>query len=216
VNRRTLFSAAGLAVVSAAGYGIDVWEHNRPPFEIADIQPVAVVEPLEVSAENRIHYLQQGGPELVGGEGHMMLRGKVSWKVPAGASPDWHEDGWFEIIVLDKRSNLKPPTITAISASGLDVASGGDGVLNRVAERYSWLRGAGDIKLDDNNWRSGGDALSTSPAAGSVTFLAQFPQVPDEERQFLASAPIAQSDILVALVFIGPDRQVYWAARLYG
>jgi hypothetical protein len=96
------------------------------------------------------------------------------------------------------------------------VDTGSDGVLNRVAEEYSWLRGAGDIRVSRNNWRSGGDTLATAPAAGSVKFLAHFPRIEGEERRFLASAPIAQSDILIALVFIGSDRQVYWAARLYG
>ncbi len=65
VNRRTALVAGSLALVIAAGYGIYDWWHNRPPFEAADIQPVAIVEPLEDSAHNRIHYLEPGGPELV-------------------------------------------------------------------------------------------------------------------------------------------------------
>ena len=30
------------------------------------------------------------------------------------------------------------------------------------------------------------------------------------------AAPVALSDLLVGLVYIGPDRQVFWAQRLYG
>ncbi|MBV1851981.1 hypothetical protein [Catellatospora tritici] len=216
VNRRTAIFAAGLAVVIAAGYGIYVWQHNRPPFEAVDIHPVAVVEPLEDSAKDRVHYLQPGGPELVGGEGHQMLRGEVTWKVLPGLSSNWHEDGWFEIVIVDKRSNLKPSYVVGTSASGLNVVSGDDGVLIRVAEKYPWLRGAGGVKVGENRWHAGGLTLATAPAAGSVQFLAHFPQIEGEERRYLASAPIAQSDILIALVFIGSDRQVYWAERLYG
>ncbi|WP_144118421.1 hypothetical protein [Catellatospora sichuanensis] len=145
-----------------------------------------------------------------------MLRGEVTWKVLPGLSSDWDEDGWFEIVILDKRSELKPSYVVGTSASGLDVSPGGAGVLVRVAEKYSWLRGAGGTKVGENTWRSNGYTLATAPAAGSVKFLAHFPQIKAEERRSVASAPIAQSDIVIALVFIGSDRQVYWAARLYG
>lgn len=207
-----------MAIVGGiAGYGIYARLHNRPHFEIADIQPVAVVESLEDSAEGRYHHVQPGDPMgLLGGEGHQMLHGEISWRVPPGLNPKWNEGGWFEIVILDNRSHLKPGYVMGVSASGENVVSGGDGVLNKVAEQYPWLRGAGDIKIGEHEWREGGLTLATATTAGSVRFLADFAPIEGDDLRFLASAPIRLSDILIALIYIGPDRQVFWAARLYG
>ncbi|MFC7758962.1 hypothetical protein ACFQY4_13935 [Catellatospora bangladeshensis] len=58
----------------------------------------------------------------------------------------------------------------------------------------------------------------TSPAGGPITFVATFPAQRRETPQppTYATAPVNRDDLLVALVFIGPDRQVYWAQRLFG
>ena len=32
----------------------------------------------------------------------------------------------------------------------------------------------------------------------------------------MATAPVTMSDLLLGLVFVGPDRQVFWAQRLVG
>jgi hypothetical protein len=88
----------------------------------------------------------------------------------------------------------------------------------RRRSRRSHRDRAGDVRVDADAWRSAGITASIPPAAAQVTFIAAFPRLEhdDPEIRFIASAPVELSDLLVALVFIGPDDQLYWAARLYG
>jgi hypothetical protein len=52
----------------------------------------------------------------------------------------------------------------------------------------------------------------------SIRFVAVFPasDPEDPDADLHASAPIDVSDLLVGLVFVGNDDQVYWAQQLYG
>jgi hypothetical protein len=43
-----------------------------------------------------------------------------------------------------------------------------------------------------------------------LTFAAHFPSAAE------AKAPVGVSDLLLAMVYVGSDRQVYWAQRLQG
>jgi hypothetical protein len=98
------------------------------------------------------------------------------------------------------------------------VGIGSAGADNRVAERYAWLRGAGHVKVGDNEWRSNGSGLHVSDEKASpLTFVALFPYLEEPDPQLtIATAPVAMSDLLLALVYMGPDGQVYWARRLQG
>ncbi|MBV1852863.1 hypothetical protein [Catellatospora tritici] len=204
-----------LVALLAVGFVVYRWQHERPPYgpEVLELTATVQMLPSEKGLGADYHGMKYNADEE-----STVVGGRISWRPVPGSHGDWHDDGWFMIFVVDKRVDLKPPQIAGVSGSGHRVLSGGDGVENRVAEKYPWLRGAGDIKIDDHTWQGGGSALSTSPATGEVTFVAEFPRIRDgdPERRFLASAPIALSDVMVALVYIGPARQVYWATRLYG
>jgi hypothetical protein len=204
-----------LVVLLAAGFVVYRWWHERPPYGPEALGLTSVLEMLPSGKQLEDEYR---GLTYYPDEKSTLIGGRISWQPRPGSSGDWSDGGWFMIFLVDKRVDLKPPQISGASTSGHEVLSGGAGVQNRVAEEYPWLRGAGDIKTGDRTSRSGGSALSTSPATGEITFVAVFPQMPDDdpERRFLAAAPIALSDVMIALAYIGPDRQIYWATRLYG
>ncbi|WP_186315685.1 hypothetical protein [Catellatospora sichuanensis] len=207
--------AVVLVVAVAAGFAVYRWWHERPPYGAEGLGFAATAEllPSDKRPEDEYH-----GVRFLARERSVAVGGRLTWRPAPGSSADWQDDGRFMIFVVDKRVQLMPPQIWGASPSGIEVLSGGDGVQERVAEEYPWLRGVGSIKLYDNVSRSGGSCLSTAPAAGEVAFVAVFPPIPegDPERRFLAAAPIAVSDIMVAVAFIGPDRQVYWAERVFG
>jgi hypothetical protein len=207
--RRSWILLAGVAaaLVLVSGTVFYRWWHNRPPFGPDDIRATATLQLFETAQAQKVYYLGVGGVELLADPGAQMVRGGVTWKPPRVAA-----GGWFTLLLIDKRIQRKPPQISGAAPSGSRVS-------NRVAERYPWLRGAGDIIEGPDTARSGGMSLTFSPDAADVSFLALFP--PLDKRAPLyqsdyATAPVRLDNLLLALVFIGPDRQVYWAQRLYG
>ncbi|GAB4059024.1 hypothetical protein [Catellatospora paridis] len=212
---RKIFAVVLAAVLVATGFGGYRWWHERPPYGPEALEFAATAEQLPSGGRPGSEY---HGVKYHSGEGSAAVGGRITWRPPTGRGADWSEDGWFMIFVVDRRVDLMPSWVWGVSTSGHEVVSGGDGVQNRIAKKYPWLRGAGDIQIDDDTWRDGGMALATTPAAGGFDFVAMFSPIPDgdPERRFLAAAPIALSDIMIAVAFVGPDRQVYWAERVYG
>ncbi|WP_155375465.1 hypothetical protein [Catellatospora vulcania] len=212
---RLAVCAAVLVVALAAGFAVYRRGHEQPPYgpEGLGFAVTAELLPSGEQPDGEYH-----GVQFSTGEGWMAVGGRLTWRPAPESSTDWHDNGWFMIFVVDKRVQLKPNHVWGVSSTGIRVVAGGDAVQNRVAEEYPWLRAAGDIKVDDNTWLGTGTCLSTSPATGEVTFVAAFPPVPDgePERRPVAAAPIALSDIMIAVAYIGTGRQVYWAERVYG
>ncbi|MEV6601724.1 hypothetical protein AB0M36_33450 [Actinoplanes sp. NPDC051346] len=109
-----------------------------------------------------------------------------------------------------------PGFIGATSARPDAVSSGSDGALDIAQERYPWLRGIGPREINGSFWTAG-DALTVSSVdASPVTFV--FVLHPERDGtppgHAVATAPAAVSDLLIALINVGPDGQVYWAQRL--
>jgi hypothetical protein len=122
----------------------------------------------------------------------------------------------LRIVVLDKRSHLMPSFIAATSARPDDVLAGADGSLDIAEKRYPWLRGIG-LRKTNGSFSNPGCALSVgSIDASPVTFQTVLrparPGTPPEHM--VLSAPAAVQDLLIALISVGPDNQVYWAQRL--
>ncbi|WP_236647775.1 MULTISPECIES: hypothetical protein [Micromonospora] len=141
------------------------------------------------------------------------MLGRISWQDP----PKPLDGGSFAIFLIDKRTHHKPEVI-AVSAPQEAVGLGSAGVDNKIEERYPWLRGAGSLKVRDNEWRDNGGRLGVADEnASPLTFVALFPYLEKPDREpTIATAPVAMSDLLLALVYMGPDGQVYWAQRLQG
>jgi hypothetical protein len=150
---------------------------------------------------------------LPGPDGQLVL-GRVSWQPPQQGLAG----GLIWILLIDKRTDLKPPFFSVASPRQESVGCAADGVFIEVANRYPWLRGAAD-RRDSNGFHSTGMAVYAAAAdATPVTFVAVFPAFDDTVPAVdqVASAPVAVSDLLLAMVYVGADRQIYWATRLAG
>ncbi|MBQ1046074.1 hypothetical protein KBX35_23585 [Micromonospora sp. C32] len=145
--------------------------------------------------------------------GDQLVLGRVSWQKP----PAPLDGGYFALFLIDKRADLKP-SVFAVAAPQESVGIGGAGVENRIPDRYQWLRGAGDIRVGEHEWLSVGSRLAINDAGASpLTFVVRFPHLDGHERAYpIATAPVTLPDLLLALVYMGPDGQVYWAQRLQG
>ncbi|WP_328475020.1 hypothetical protein OHA21_17065 [Actinoplanes sp. NBC_00393] len=143
-----------------------------------------------------------------------LVLGRVSWQAP----PEPLDGGYFAIFLIDKRSDVKPGYFSATSPRQDAVSPGSAGVENKIVERYPWLQGAGDIKVE-NGWLSAGSRLAVfDEKASPLTFVAPFPflEKPPRGAVHVATAPVAMTDLMLAMVYMGADGQVYWAQRLQG
>ena len=75
------------------------------------------------------------------------------------------------------------------------VGIGSAGIENRIAERYSWRRGAGDATFGDDAYQSNGHRLHvTDEKASPLTFVALFPYIEEPDPELpVATAPVAMS-----------------------
>ncbi|MFC4019464.1 hypothetical protein ACFOW4_16185 [Micromonospora sp. GCM10011542] len=198
-----------LAVVTFVGWR---WWHNRPPYG-----------PEALAIKSSLQFVSHGEAQVALGEKvyapvsngrDQLVLGRVSWQTP----PKPLDGGYFAIFLIDKRTNLKPGSFSALSPLQEAVGLGSAGVENKIADRYSWLQGTGDVR-EGNSWWSYGSRLAVSDGnASPLTFVAPFPHVegPLRAAVHVPTAPVAISDLLLALVYMGPDGQVYWAQRLQG
>ncbi|MGW3888819.1 hypothetical protein ACWD69_09030 [Micromonospora chokoriensis] len=200
------------AVVVVAGMIAWRWTHNHPPY---GPEALAITSSLSLvsHAEAQAALGEKTRPPLTSDGRDQLVLCQVAWQPP----PEPLDGGYFAVFLIDKRSNRKPGDFV-VSDPQEAVSLGSAGVENRVAERYAWLRGAGSVKVGDNEWRSNGNRLAVyDETASPLTFVALLPYVADAARKpTVATAPVEMSDLLLALVYLGPDGQIYWAQRLQG
>lgn len=188
------------------------WWHNRAPFGPEALAPTASLA--LTTYEEAQHLLGEQVYAPYAGPGDQLVLGRVSWRQP----PHGLAGGHLTILLIDKRTDLMPSVFSVASARQAAVAVGADGTLDTIADRYPWLRGA-HSRYDGNGWYTPGHVVYVTEAEASpVTLVALFPpvtnQMPAPPR--VATAPVAVSDLLLAMAFVGPDNQVYWAQRLTG
>lgn len=119
-----------------------------------------------------------------------IVLGRVSWTRP----PQPQKDGSLRIVLMDRRTGDLPNFISVTAAQPDRVFTGMDSALEIARSRYPWL-GDGDI------W-SGSVVTVSSLDVSPVTF------------QTVWRSPIELENLLVAVICVGPDGQVYWAQRL--
>ncbi|WP_446216490.1 hypothetical protein [Micromonospora sp. IBHARD004] len=205
---------AVILAIIVAMVGVEAWRwwHNHPPYgpEALAIQSslrfVSYEEAQAALGENANAPLASGRDQLV--------LGRISWQAP----PKALDGGYFAIFLIDKRTHHKPEVIAVPAPQEESVGLGSAGIESRIEERYPWLRGAGSLKVRDNEWRDNGNRLGVADEKASpLTFVALFPYLDKPHWEpTIATAPVAMSDLLLALVYMGPDGQVYWAQRLQG
>lgn len=202
-------AAAAVAVVVVVAGAAGWWWHQRSPYGPEVLKASATLRLVDQATADAAF----GGQQLeLSDEGDQVFLGQVSWTPP----PQPKSGAMLIIVVLDKRTRLLPGFISVTSAQPDQVAVGHDGVLQSVEQRYPWLYGVGAREVDGGFYTSGSVVTVASVDATPVTFSSVLhPTRPETPPEFaVASAPAAVNDLMVALVSVGPARQVYWAERL--
>jgi hypothetical protein len=185
------------------------WWLSRPPYgpEALDVQ--ATLQRVDQATADAALKPASG---VIAGDGDQIFLGRVSWARP----PHARKGDSFRIVVLDKRSHLMPGFIVVTSARPDDVGTGLDNALDIAQKRYPWLEGVGAREVDGTYWTSGSAIFVSSVDASPVTFQTVLHPARRETRSEhrVATAPAAVEDLLVALISVGADGQVYWAKRL--
>ncbi|MEV0426174.1 hypothetical protein [Micromonospora sp. NPDC050495] len=204
-----VISAAVLTVVAVGAWR---WWHNHPPYGPEALALTSSLS-LVTYAEAQAALGEEAHAPFASGRDQLVL-GRVSWQAP----PEPLDGGYFAVFLIDKRTDRKPEVFGVPAPQERAVGVGSAGVENRIVERYSWLHGAGDVRVGENEWRSNGNRLYVSDEKASpLTFVALFPYVAEPDPELpVVSAPVALADLLLALAYLGPDGQVYWAQRLQG
>ncbi|MEV6924838.1 hypothetical protein AB0M46_10045 [Dactylosporangium sp. NPDC051485] len=198
-----------ILLAGTAGVGGWRWWHNRPPYGPDALNAQATLRLVDQATANAA---LKPVNAVVAYVGDQIFLGRVTWTRP----PNPQKSSSFRIVLLDKRSHLMPGYIAVTSARPDEVAAGADRSLDIAQKRYPWLRGIGLRKINGSFWDSGCAISVRSADASPVTFQtvlrAGRPGTPPE--QMAPTAPAAVEDLLIALISVGPDGQVYWAQRL--
>lgn len=205
--RLILGVVAGLAGIAAvAGWRLSF---NRAPYGPETLNAHAI---LQIVDQKTADAALLPVNSVVAGDGDQIVLGKVSWSRPA----EPQVGGSYRIVLLDKRTHLTPGVFSVNSVKPEDVNIGSDHALDKAQKRYPWLQGAGTTKVDGKNGPSGTSIEVHSVYAAPITFQAVLPKArPDTpDKQQVATAPAAVEDLMLALISVGPDEQIYWAQRL--
>ena len=198
-----------LVLAGAAGVAGLRWWHNRAPYG-----------PEVLNAQATLRLVDQATADAAlapvdadkAGEGDQIVLGRVSWSPPRHP----RRGDSLRIVLLDKRSHLLPGFIAATSARPQEVSTGMDSALDVAQKRNPWLRGAGTQQIGGSYWAAGSaifvESVDASPVTFQTVFRAVRPETPPTHR--VVTAPVAVEDLLVALIGVGPEGQVYWAHRL--
>ena len=187
-----------IVLVALGGFFGYRWMANSAPFGASSLHAKATIEVTDAnSVDDAVAKLGAAGLDpYTGDTGDQLFIGQVSYQVPAGANAKDH----YAIVVIDKAHSQVAPLIYGTAASRTGIASGWQTTLTDAAKSYDWLQAAGA--------KGAKPAAVIVPAntAGPVTFEGAFPK----------AAPLSSDELLVALVLLGPDGHVFWAARLAG
>ncbi|MFV2110547.1 hypothetical protein [Micromonospora sp. LOL_015] len=211
MRHRSAWMLSSLVLVLALVGGITGWRwwHHRSPYGPEILKPAATLRLVDQATADAAFDGQQ---LVVPSDGAQVFLGQVRWTPPPQAKPG----AMLIIAVLDKRTRTLPGIISTRLNRPDQVGSGSDGVLDAVEQRYPWLQGVGAREVNGGFHSSGSVVVVTSVDATPVTYsFVLHPAHPETPPEFaIASAPAAVEDLMVALVSVGPDRQIYWAERL--
>lgn len=208
-HRAGLIIGVVMLLVAAGGIVGWRWWHSRAPYGPEVLGATATLRLVDQATADAA--MSPADAEQAA-DGDQILLGRVAWVRPPGITAG----GSFRVVVLDKRSRRMPGFISVTSARPHDVGTGADGALDAAEKRYPWLRGIGTRETDGSFWTAGTAVTVSSVDASPVTFVIVLhparPETPPE--RVVAAAPAAVGDLLVALINVGSDGQVYWAQRL--
>ncbi len=189
---------ATVLVVATGGWLAAAWVHDHPPYSAAVVHPAAVIKLTDtdhVIADARAYGGAGLTPVVVGGEGDRLLVGRVDFAVPTGAAGS----GRYDFILIDTRTNQPVQAF-----SGRDGGGWGGSLGVELPRRYPWLSAVAPHRTASNEWTDTAQAVQVDPAAGYAAFTAA---VPD-------GTGVTVADLMLAMVFVGTDGQIYWAAQV--
>jgi hypothetical protein len=178
--------------VATAGYFGWQWWHNHPPYQPSAVQAAATIRftDQEHADQDLSAYHAVGLQKVIGNAGDQTLIGRLTLRRPAAASA---EDTYY-VVLIDRGRNCDVNGIFTVDGNGWD------GRLDVLPDRYPWLFA---LRPEDQ-----GDGFEISPSAivvaadqTSATFAAVIPD----------GAGITTNDLLMAIILMGPDGQIYWA-----
>ena len=208
-RRAILILSVAILLAGVGGVGGWHWWNNRSPYGPEALDARATLQLVDQATANAA--LKPVTAYTATRAGDQIFLGRVTWTRP----PKPQKDGSLRIVLLDKRSHRLPGFISVASGTSGNVGTGSDDSLDIAQKRYPWLQGAGDRKVN-GGWVNAGSVVDSSIYAAPVTFETVLhtasPETPPE--QMVATAPAAVKDLLVALICVGPNGQVYWAQRL--
>ncbi len=188
-----IVTVSALAIVIAGawlGYGLRA---DHPPFTPAQIHARATVVLAHVdhfdAAASTLDLTGLQGVHTV--DSDVNIVGRIDYDLPPEAS--W--TGTFDVVVIDRNSNTAAPLVFGINGGGFG------GNLFDLPRRYPWL-----------------SALALAPGRRLAPSAATTPAVRSAPFGFVAVFPgagtIAAQNLLIALIYVGRDGQIYWAASL--
>jgi hypothetical protein len=191
-----VLAVVAVLLVGSAAVGGFGWWHSRAPYPPAAVAATATIRFTDYDrfTADAAALGVTGLNPLVGGERSQVFIGRIDYRMPAAA----RGAGSYYVVVIDKRTNTVAPELA-------DAHGGGwDGFLGEVAKKYPWLSAMAPIPAG-GGWTFAGSTVSVATdTPAPITFAGIFP----------ARTGMQPSDLLVALIFIGPDQQIYWATPL--
>jgi hypothetical protein len=211
-GRWAVAAVAAIALI-VVGIAARSWWHNRVPYQAAAVHPqlvgLQVLTPTDPSGSNITAALRTlGGAKannIVDPQSHhwQYVVGRVDVGAHKAAA-----DSQYAVVVLDNRSH----TVTAMTYSYPEngqnrAAQGWDYGLAKAGAKFSWLSPLREVGTSSGDQDPGQAVLFTPGAAVELPFFAVLS--PD-------ALPVTNlhRDLTIALIMLGPDRQVFWAKRL--
>ncbi|GAA1404640.1 hypothetical protein ACFQZ4_28970 [Catellatospora coxensis] len=190
--------AAVLVTATVAAIGFGVWR-DRPPYGPDQVRPVATIRLTDdehLDADAAAIGVPSPGP-MFGGEDARTFVGRLDVTVPA----DPTTAGSYALLVIDKRLNR---VATQVYTERDGMWGGGWGGFDDAWRRYPWLSALAPLQQGDQLSYSNATTAYLDPAERSLPFAGRFQD----------AAGLRPSDLLVALVFYGPQRQIYWSVQV--
>ena len=184
-------TAVALCVATAGILGY-AWRHDRPPYPASALQATVTIRLTDATRfDEDARAVGAPGLDVMGAGNAQPFVGRLDYRLPAGADAD----GSYHLVVIDKRRDEV--------AGQLYDADGGDwnGFYNDLPRRYPWLSAMAPT-WTGSGYLDAGMAVSVSAGTpGPVSFVGSFTE----------AAGVTPADLLVVLIFSGPDSQTYWA-----
>jgi hypothetical protein len=191
--RPLLAVVAALTLFTGAAVGLARWR-DHPPYPASALHATATIRLTDTSrfAEDARAVGASGLNPMIAPESQVFV-GRLDYRPPAAAG----NAGSYRVVVIDKRQNRVAPQIYGVDGGGWD------GRLADLPRRYPWLSAMASRQVG-GGYTDPGLSVSAPANAGPITFAGAFPD----------AGGLTVSDLMVVLIFHGPDQQTYWAERV--